>query len=205
MEKVFLLKWDFSHLGDVERDAFLVPFEGSNVMGSKLMGTKNVDLPEKIFFEADFTVIPGIDFPIVDLSINVMSRRMLSVLLSVGKINYRAVPAVMVDYTYLGERFESPGKLKKDVPVNQDYAVIQLMEFTDAFDYDLSDYKQDEVFPEKVGQINKLVLKEPEGGFPPVFKLAECRRYLFITEKAKDALLSNEIQGCVFEGLDRVR
>jgi hypothetical protein len=133
-DKIFLLERDFSHLGDVENDAFHVPFEGSSLVASGLMGIDSVDLPDKIFFQADFGVIPEIDFPIVDLVINVMSQRMLNALLSIGKFKYRSIPAVMFDYTYMGERFDRPGQLKKDVPVIEGYYVIQLTEFTDAFD-----------------------------------------------------------------------
>lgn len=203
-EQFFLLTQDFSHVGDAEKDAFHVPFDGSEGIGSDMLGISQVDLPSPVFFQAGFDTIPRIDFPVTDLNVLVFSKRMLNTLLDVGPLNYHATPAVMFDYTYLGERFKSPGQLKDDVPANYDYSIIQLLEFTEAFDYDKSEYEEDDVFPDEVGIIKKLVLKEPDGGFPPIFKMKECMRYTFVTGKAKEALIKNGIQGCVFEGLDRV-
>lgn len=72
------------------------------------------------------------------------------------------------------------------------------MKFTDAFDFDASEYTPIPDRPDRVRFIRKLVLREPAGGFPPLFKIKQKASPLFITEKTRAALESNGIVGCVF-------
>ena len=72
------------------------------------------------------------------------------------------------------------------------------MKFTDALDFDASEYTPVPDRPDRARVIKRLVLREPAGGFPPIFKIKQKASSLFITEKTREALESNGIVGCVF-------
>lgn len=200
--KAYILDKDYDHLLDMEFDAHHLAFEESNLFSARITGVRNIELPDQIFCQANFHIIPDYDFPIVDIADSIFSDNMLNIFTKLGLENYRSVPVTMLDDTYLEEAFEKPNQLKKDVKKVESYKALQLMSYTDAFNYDKSDYEKDLVFPEEVGNIDNLVLKEPDGGFPPIFRIKEYSSKLFVNEEAKKALESARIKGCVFEEIE---
>lgn len=197
----YILENDYNHSGDPGVDAFCVKFEGDSVL-SGMIGTRNLELPEVLYFTADFGSIPQYDYPLTDITAPVMSKRMLDVFKGISDFKHLSVPVMMLDYNYLDDQFDKAGNLKSDVPVNKDYMAVQLKEYTKAFDYENSKYEMDLAFPEDVGTIEKLVLKEPESGFPPLFRLEESKRHLIVNQEAREALEKNGIVGCVFEPVE---
>src|SRR5688572_4007795 len=200
--KCFLLDKDYTHSGDPERDAFCIPFPGIGNFGPNMMGIKDFDHPEKLFFTANFEVIPEYDYPTTDLSTPIVSIRMLDVLLNIRPFKIKTIPAIMIDDSYLKDQFDKNGKLKPDVPFIDQYVALQLKEYTEAFNKERSKYNESLIFPGKVGVIENLVLKEPSDGFPPLFKIKERMDLLLVSDETKKALEKAKIKGCEFKPVD---
>lgn len=200
--KCYKLDKEYTHSGDLEKDAFCIPFDGIDDFGSNMMDIDNFDIPSRLYFTANFQLIPKYDYPLTDLTAPVMSKRMLEVLLGIKEFKYKCVPAVMIDDLYLENQFDESGNLKEDVPFNEDYYAVQLKEYSEVFDRENSEYQKSLIFPDKVGAIEKMVLKEPEEGFPSLFRIKESRRHLFLSQEAKEALDAAGIKGCVLEEVE---
>lgn len=206
MSKVYKLSHDYNHSGDSERDAFHVPFEGDNNISVYMIDTEMYDsnlLPDRIYFQANFRLIPYYDYPLTDLNIPVMHQRMLDVFLSLGEIKYEGIPVTMIDDTHLDKRFDESGNLNPSVPKNESYFAIRLTDgLYDFLDLDSSDYRPSRVNPNIPSRIRKVVLKKPAQGFPPLFRVKFTPSTLFISLAAKEALEANNIKGCVFEEVE---
>ena len=200
MEKVYKLNWDFNHSGDPEKDAFHLPFKNDNEFGADIISTRDFDFPEQIYLQANFNLIPEYDYPLTSLMVPILSNRMIEIINALGEINIRLIPVVMISDTHLDELFDSDNKLKPEVPVNTDYKIVQMMSYFKAFDYENSEYEEDFILP--VGHINKLILKKPQGGFPPIFRIEEKASEIFVSQKVKEALEAANIKGCVFEPVE---
>jgi hypothetical protein len=98
--------------------------------------------------------------------------------------------------------------LKSAVPPNicsEDYLMVQLLEFTDAVDSELSEYEEpdpESIFPPK---ITRLILRQPVGGFPPFFCIDELFPYLYVSPQAKQALEDAGIRGLEFFSEEGIR
>src|SRR5690606_15504360 len=129
MGKVYKLNWDFNHSGDSEKDAFHLPFKNDNEFGADIISTRTFDLPEQIYFQANFNLIPEYDYPLTSLMVPVLSNRMIKIINGLGEVNIRLIPVVMISDTYFENLFDSSNKLKPEVPVNTEYKVIQIMSY----------------------------------------------------------------------------
>jgi hypothetical protein len=199
----FWLFWDYSHLVDDIPDAELVPFEGDDQVAGWL-SVRTIEVPSRIYFEANFAALGQTDFPVNNVTWPLMSRRMADALLAVGRFPHRLVPVVMLDDTVPSDkRFDASGEPLPGV-ANFDYVVLQVLEHLDAFDWERSEYRPHRRLPGRVAEVNKLVLKEPPGGFPPVFRLAVKSSYLFVSATAKQALDKAGITGLDYLTLDKI-
>ena len=199
--KVYILKRDFSHLFDMDEDAALLPFKGSDSIDYRMQGIQKFEIPDVLYFESNFEIIPEIDYPILDVcSVFVISTRMYELLIEVGEFKHLIISVTMLDDSYSKNHFESNGTLKKEVTFNDKYVAVQFLEYTEAFDYEESEYSMGLAFPEEIGIISKIVLKNKQ--YPPVFRIEESTEYIFITEEAKNKLLENGIKGCIFEEVE---
>jgi hypothetical protein len=82
---------------------------------------------------------------------------------------------------------------------NKDYVVLQLLESIDAIDFENSEYEEPIAGSLLSPRINRLVLREPTNGFPPIFRLAkEHTDYLYVSQTAKQALEEAGIKGIRF-------
>jgi hypothetical protein len=205
VKKVYKVNWDFEHSGDMERDAFHISFpDDDKIMyffSSPEMYSEDL-LPKEILFQANFNLIPNYDYPLTDLQIPILSVRMLNTLEEIRCFDYYAVPVIMIDDTYMEERFNEDGNLNIKVPTNKDYVAVRLSNLLDSFDYENSDFRALRSNPKAPGRIKKLVLKEPKLGFPPMFRVNVISSTLFVSEEAKIALEQNKIKGCVFEEVE---
>lgn len=201
---VYQLFWGYDHLHDEKFDAALVRFAGwEQVAGWQ--STRSISTPDKIYFEANFKTLAQTDYPANNVSWPLMSRRMLETLLSQGSFKHRIIPVVMLDNSLpAGKRLDSAGHPLPGA-ANLDYSALQLLETADYLDWERSEYKQSKVIPNVISQISKLVLKEPPGGFPPVFRLAAKSNYLFVSARTKQALEEAGIRGVQFWTIDKIR
>lgn len=202
MNKVYKIKAVKNPKIDAEYDAYCNDFEGKEMIGINMMGTRHFNAPSILYFTADFSSIPLSDFPFIDLSFPVFSVRMFEILKSVRGFDHHAIPVTMLDDSYLENQFDKNGYLKSNLPRDSNYLAVQFKDFEDVFDYESSKYQKDLVFPEDVGVIEKLTLKTPKDGFNSMFKIKEAMEYVFVSEKAKQALELNNVKGCVFEEVE---
>ena len=125
--EVYILNNDTSHSEDPGYDAFcwdkqnFLDLPSRMCMDKKYIEKSAFELPQKLFFQANFDLIPLYDFPYTDLNILIMSKKMLQTFTAIESFDYRTIKICMIDFTYLDFPFENDGSLKKDVSFCDDY------------------------------------------------------------------------------------
>lgn len=175
---------------DVDTDAWLQKFPGYENQLPAL--TRDMQLPERVVFNAIFDVIETSDFPINDVGWTLMSRRMLDVLVSLGPFPHKAHPVVMRDCKVI--RFEN-GKSVLSGKEDHRFVCVQLLEHLDLFDWDNSDYDPHPRMPNYVDWVRHLALRKPPNGFPPLFRISASVSPLFVSAAGKAALEAADIRG----------
>jgi hypothetical protein len=195
--ETYRLTWDLDHLptwdvpqDEVVYDAWLIEFPGAPSSIRDFLPPVDLGkLPERLEFKGVFEYIDRTDYPYTDVRWPIMSKRMLEVLCSVGSFLYKAYPIVIINAEYGEERAYGSER--------HDYVVIQLLNALDVFDWENSIYPRDPKPTVLLGSdIEKIVLKKPEGDFPPLFTVARpLPRRLYLSAEAKQALDAAEIKG----------
>jgi hypothetical protein len=153
-------------------------------------------MPKEIEFTADREWLSMTDFPhLGDADFwPIMSRKMVEIILSVGDFPHQIIPVTFRDY--LG------------IPIECDYVILQLNKLSHFLDMDKSLYTLTEMVddPTKllVQDIKKLMLKEPENGFPPIFRVEWKAVNLFVSAEAKIALEAAGIKGTGFSAIRQI-
>jgi hypothetical protein len=189
----YQLYWDTRHLEGTDEDATLVPFEGDmHVCG--WLGTALLQVPDPVLFEANFKITRQSDYPCNDVNWPLMSRRMLEVLRRVGDIPHRLIPVRLVDREASGsKRYLPDGSLRPEV-FDDRFAAVQLTEHIDVVDWERSTFRPRRSNPKGVW-FDTLVLLEPTGGLPPLFRLTSNASMLLVSAKAARALEEASIIG----------
>jgi hypothetical protein len=136
----------------------------------------------------------------------IYSKRMINALQSVKNFKYQTYPIAVLEEKDQGGNYnhpyEHPEEFKK-TSIRDDLFLFQTLEFLDVFDWEKSDYRQGELSKEvgSPGNVNEYVLKEPVGGFPPLFRLPYAPVTLFISVEAREALKQAGIAGPAFLSL----
>jgi hypothetical protein len=193
--------------GEVEDfDALIYePTKPEDADDDSLLRVIPYQVPEPINWLSFLDRLHQVDFLRSDLSWTIMSKRMLYVLRSVGDFPHKAIPMRIFDYS-LKDKVDN--YLRKEYypseVCNQDYVVLQLLEATDAIDTELSEYGEPGlILPPK---ITRLILREPAGGFPPIFRLAKkLSVYIYVSPQAKQALEDAGIRGLQYFEEEGVR
>ncbi len=155
-----------------------------------IWNVRNAQIPEWMEFIGEIGKTDAIDYPYIENADfwPIMSKKMVEVLLSVGDFPHQILPITICDYS---------GK-----PINYDYVILNLLSVSDFMDFDKSLYTLEPtiVDPNKlmVRDIQKLVLKEPESGFPPIFRVKWSRVSLYVSAEARAALEAADIKGLNF-------
>lgn len=161
--------------------------------------TVEFKLPEKIEFETVGDIIHQTDYPYCKPQLPIMSKWMLETLLSVGEFPHQLIPVTMIDiqkyYDELVGDYVAPEE-KLD-----NFVAVQLLEHLDIFDWERSVYTFKPHLPHMLGQIDQLVLKEIEGGLPPLFRIKTRRTRLYVSPQGRAALEAANIQGVEFLNL----
>jgi hypothetical protein len=188
--QAYELDHDIDHLvGDLEYDAWLVnPSEYENILWD-FWEPGRLDLPDNIEFDCDGARLLVSDYPYGKERWPIMSKRMLDTLLTVKDFPHQIIPIVMKDI-FVPPQFDE----------SHDFVAVQLLEHQDVFDWDNSVYETGPVRPEAVDplSIEKLVLREPEGGFPPVFRIKDFDTALYVSAAGRAALEAAGIKGIRF-------
>jgi hypothetical protein len=206
-ENAYRLIWEHSHMEsyDGEYEMELREFPGLEQIAG-LTETTPLELPGPIIFEADFQALTRTDYPTNDRYFPVMSRRMYYAIQSIGPFPHRVIPVAMVDDTSFvfesEQRYFSDGSPKPEVTNFDDFVAIQILERNDYFDFDHSEYERHPRYQDFVRSVDKYVLNEPPDGFPPLFRLTVTPSELFISVKARIALLEAGIRGMAYYPLD---
>ncbi len=126
-----------------------------------------------------------------------MSSPMIDVLRGGGDFPHRLIPVRFVDRKARGSaRYLPDGTLRPEV-IDDRFAAVQLTEHIDVVDWEQSDFKPDRIDP-KSGYFKKLVLREPAGGLPPLFRIASDGSMLLVSAEARRALEAAGIVGITF-------
>ncbi|MBX3161337.1 MAG: hypothetical protein KF773_35570 [Deltaproteobacteria bacterium] len=189
MTRAFQICSEGIHHPDDLADASLVEFPGSGSV--YFQSTRPLTVPAAIYFAANFETLKTIDFPLVNVSWPVMSKRMLESLRSVGEFEHRAVPVIMLDDT-VDEKFDADGQPRPGV-ANFNYVAVQLTKHLDAFDWARSEYTRAEFAPDYVWSTKRLVLEDVP--LPPLFRLVAYERPLFVSAEGRAALEKAGIKG----------
>jgi len=197
------LMHDSKHLKGTDDDATLVPFEGQD-HACGWVGTECCPVPNPVLFEANFKITRQSDFPCNDVNWPIMSPRMLEVLRGVGDFPHRLIRVRFVDHWALGAaRYLPDGSLRPEV-VDDRFAVVQITEHIDVVDWEHSIFKPSRIDP-KIGYFKKLVLREPAGSLPPLFRIASDGSMLLVSAEARRALEATGIVGITFMSIPGAR
>ena len=158
-----------------------------------------IDSINEIRMEGAHIQIEGLDYIVTNPDLPVMSKRMLSVLESVGYFPHQTISVTIEDTVLVTG---TDGKLQPSGKINTDYVAVQLLEQLDIFDRKKSIYEPSFINPNDVGDIDKLVLKVPPQGLPPIFRIKDNRTYLYVSPEAKTALEEAGITGIRFVRID---
>jgi hypothetical protein len=164
--------------------------------------TTEMHIPESAKYwwgvEAD---LQKIDYPYSEYGSSwpIMSKRMLEVLLSVRDFPHQTIA---IDIEDRGLISGATGWERSGIH-NHNFVIVQLLEQLDIFDWEQSVYEPDTISSSSftVGEINKMVLKEPETGFPPLFRVTINSTRLYVSAAARAALEAAGIGGVKFRNL----
>ena len=190
---------EYAHEWEEQGSADLM-FVDESVDGHKLRRAfykpEPIDSINEIKMEGLLSDLENLDYILTSPDLPIMSKRMLSVLESVKDFPHQVIPVVIRDTrTILGVVDRPHGRSDR---VNTDYVAVQLLEQLDIFDREKSIYEPSFINSNKVGFVDKLVLKVPEEGLPPIFRITDNRTYLYVSPEAKTALEEAGITGIRF-------
>jgi hypothetical protein len=155
-------------------------------------------MPEQISFWGVNSMLQQTDYPYTKPSWPIMSKRMLEVLLAVEDFPHQAIPIEIEDATVTKVIGSDPKNWMVSGTKNFNYVIFQLLEHLDVFDWENSVYEESSIAPGFVSDVSKIVLKEPENGFPPIFRMKTESTLLFISVEARAALEAAGIKGVKF-------
>lgn len=203
--KVYSLKLDTLRQGDPAYDAIVIPNENSNKYSHYFINPNlySIDkLPSKINYLANFSYVESYDFLFNDTGLLLVSQKVLSLIKDYSSIKCTAVPVLLIDDTYLEDKFNNCGELLSDVPVNKEFYALRFEELKSYFDFENSDFRPSRFDPEIPGRIRKLVLREPAEGFPEIFRTKEKASEIFVLESFKNKIEEASIKGCLFDEVE---
>ncbi|QAT84601.1 hypothetical protein EJ065_3032 [Corallococcus coralloides] len=201
---------DVTHITeDGVHDAEIIEFDGFEYVTfhePSIDYQREQGAPEVVEFVGNLENAAWLDHLVTTpLGLLLVSKRMVRVLESVGPFRHRAIPTVIYSKRIkhlVRDRFT---RQRTWYPVtdpsmkNEDFVILQLLEETPCLDRERTLVKgvpfhqsgesvlgQDEALP--------LVLRQPPGGFPPVFCVPELTFYCF-TEEARQACEAAELKG----------
>jgi hypothetical protein len=173
---------------------------GELLRDKRIIGAR---MPEEIVFAGLKDWLSPTDYPYIPEVSNwpIISRRMLDVLLSVGDFPHQVIPVLFRSIDR--PEYSEEEWLVKSLVRNHDYIILHLLELSDVFDMERSEYNTERgvADPERIllTDVQNVVLKEPEGGFPPIFRVKEYSLRWYVSAKAKQALEDAGIQGLDFD------
>jgi hypothetical protein len=189
------------HIADESRDfdAYLVKRPNSQDYKIEFRNVDDFEYPShSIEFHGYESSLSITDYPYTDVHWPIMSKRMLDTLLAVGEFPYRTWDVSFVGFPDNAPAMMLEQGLSGGVRHDNEFVAVQLLEHLDIFDWENSVYRMSSLFPEEVDQIRKLVLKIPEQGLPPIFRLKVDNILLYVSPEGCAALEAENIRGVRF-------
>jgi hypothetical protein len=189
--------------GDVEKyDALIYP-EGS-INEWSLIETVPYDETESINFLGWLNRLPATDFPHNKPGLLLMSKKMLEALCSVGSFPHGVIPARIFSYDleYNIDEYLYCKNLDSSL-CNENFVVVQLLEYLDVVDQKRSTFRSSPAFPNDPPEVDELVFRELSGDFPPLFRVNGYETYVFASPQAKQALDKAGIKGIKYFAWDK--
>jgi hypothetical protein len=196
--------------GQAEDDDALIykPTQAEEVGSGLIENAEPYEVPEPVNWVGFLDRLHQTDYLCNDLNWPLISKRMLYVLRSVGEFPHKVISTRIYDYGFQNQgRNEILGRMVPPAgEFNEDYVGLQLLEHTDGIDYEHCEFRP-RMNPNRQPHITNLVLKEPVGGFPPIFRLNRAGEdlRLFISPAAKEALEEAGIKGLRFTEYEGTR
>lgn len=131
-------------------------------------------------FEGKINRLSWLDYPRDMLLYPIISEKLLQVLLSVSQFQHELFPLKIIDW--------------KSEETTDNFIFLHLLECIEAIDYEKSIYYED-LIPKEIQQ---YALKEPSGGYPPLFRVKNASLTWFVSAEAKEALEAADIKGVRF-------
>jgi hypothetical protein len=194
---------DSKHSEGLDEDATLIPFEGQDQVCG-WVGARACEVPIPVSFEANLQVTRLSDFPCNDVDWPIMSPRMLAVLRGLGDFPHRLIPVRFVDRRAMGSSRHLLGGSRRAEVSDDRFAAVQLTEHLDVVDWERSSFTPSRIDP-KIGYFDRLVLREPAGGLPPLFRIAADASMLLVSAKARRAMEEAGIVGITFMSIPGAR
>ena len=201
MERCFLLKVDFGQCVD-------------DFMSVHKIDNEDVDLPHllnsakhsfgrsSVYARANLLHLLQFDFIANDLGIPVLSPKFIAISNISNCEDFELVPMILVDDTFLSDLFDGKGELKEEVKKVEGYYTLNFIKQRDYCNIEKSVFRKLQSQPYSIGIIRKIVLRQPKGSFPKIFKIKETMSSIFISESMKNLLGDNGIKGCLFEEVE---
>jgi hypothetical protein len=201
LKQAYKLKHDAVHIEDTSReyDACVVEWPEFREYSLKFKNLRDFDFPNHgVEFHGYESSLSDTDYPYANVSWPIMSKRMLNILLAVRDFPHRTW-----DVPFVGFADNAPEGLLREglrggVRHEDEFVAVQLLEHLDIFDWENSVYEMDSMFPEEVDRIRRLVLKVPEEGLPPIFRLKVAPVLLYVSPEERAALEGANIKGIRF-------
>jgi hypothetical protein len=198
--QAYELKHDAVHIENTSReyDAYIVEWPEYRKYSTKFMDPDDFDFPDHgVEFHGYESSLSDTDYPYANVSWPIMSKRMLNTLLSIREFPHRTWDVPFVGFPDNAPEGLLREGLRDGVRHDDKFVAIQLLEQLDIFDWENSVYEMDSMFPEEVDRIRKLVLKVPEEGLPPIFRL-KVYPILYVSPEGRAALESADVKGVRF-------
>jgi hypothetical protein len=201
VKQAYKLRHDAVHIENTSReyDAYIVEWPEYREYSIKFMDPDDFEYPNHgIEFHGYESSLSDTDYPYASVSWPIMSKRMLNTLLSVKEFPHRTWDVPFVGFPDNAPVMMLEKGLSGGVRHDNEFVAVQLLEQLDIFDRENSTYKTYTAMPDEIMSIRKLVLKVPEEGLPPIFRLKVAPVLLYVSPEGRAALEAANIKGVRF-------
>jgi hypothetical protein len=201
VKQAYKLQIDPIHIRDTSReyDAYIVEWPEYREYSTKFMVLNDFEYPTHgVKFQGYESSLSDTDYPYCSVNWSIMSKRMLNVLLSVKDFPHRTWDIPFVGFPDNASEGMLIQELRDGVRHDNEFVAVQLLEHQDIFDLENSVYRMHSIFPDAIDRIRKLVLKVPEEGLPPIFRLKVSPVQLYVSPEGRAALEAANIKGIRF-------
>jgi hypothetical protein len=201
VKQAYKLNYEPFHLEDTSRDydAYIMEWPEYRSYSLKFKEVSDFDYPAHgVEFHGYESSLSDTDYPYENVGWPIMSKRMLNTLLSVKEFPHRTWEVPFVGFPDNAPEELLRKGLRDGVRHDNEFVVVQLLEHLDIFDWENSVYEMDPMFSDEIDRIRKLVLRVPEEGLPPIFRLKVDPIVWYVSPEGRDALEAANIRGIRF-------